>query len=144
MSRLVCLSHHGFRLGFGIRSCCSMMVWIVCWMFWKCLSVVVYSCELLMICVIAASICGIMMCLFLLYRAIDSVGVVLACFLFVLVWNIVYVGRWSDSGGEIVPAVVGVCVSVVSTWSISVLVLWCGSYLVGVVIVVYRLFSIRK
>ena len=85
-----------------------------------------------------------MMCLFLLYRAVDSVGVVLACFLFVLVWNIVYVGRWSDSGGEIVPAVVGVCVSAVSTWSISVLVLWCGSYLVGVVIVVYRLFSIRK
>ena len=59
-------------------------------------------------------------------------------------WNIVYIGKWSESGGDIVPAVVSLCVIVVSTMSSIVAVLWVGSYLVGVVIVVWRLFSMRK
>ena len=47
--------------------------------------------------------------------------------------------RWSDSGGDIVPDVMCVVVSVVRMTSMSVPVLWCGSYRVGVVIVVCRL-----
>lgn len=43
-----------------------------------------------------------------------------------------------------VPAVVAMSVSVVSVTSIEVEELWSGSYLVGVVIVVCRLFSMRK
>lgn len=54
------------------------------------------------------------------------------------------VGRWSESGGDRVPAVMVVSESVVSTTSMRVAVLWWGSYLVGVVIVVWRLFSMRK
>ena len=59
-------------------------------------------------------------------------------------WNTVYIGRWSESGGEIVPAVVSLWVIVVSMVSISEYVLCVGSYLVGVVIVVWRLFSVRE
>ena len=47
--------------------------------------------------------------------------------------------RWSDSGGDIVPDVMCVSVSVVRMTSMSVFVLWCGSYRVGVVMVVCRL-----
>ena len=47
-------------------------------------------------------------------------------------------------GGDMVPAVICVFMSVVSVTSMSVAVSWCGSYLVGVTIVVCRLFSIRK
>jgi hypothetical protein len=54
------------------------------------------------------------------------------------------VGRWSVMGGDIVPAVISVSVSVVRVTSIRVEVLWWSSYLVGVVIVVCRLFSMRK
>ena len=55
-----------------------------------------------------------------------------------------YIGRWSDDGEEIVPAVVSMCVNVVNIVSIRVAVLWVGSYLVGVVIVVWRSCSIKK
>lgn len=47
-------------------------------------------------------------------------------------------------GGEMVPAVMCVVVSVVRVGSMSVGVLWTGSYLVGVVIVVCRLFVVRR
>lgn len=47
-------------------------------------------------------------------------------------------------GGEIVPAVTAVWVSVVSVISMRVDVPCLSSYLVGVMIVVWRLFSIRK
>ncbi len=54
-------------------------------------------------------------------------------------------GMWSVMGGEMVPAVISISVSVVRVVSMSVAVLVCiGSYLVGVVMVVWRLFSIRK
>ena len=43
-----------------------------------------------------------------------------------------------------VPAVNAVSLRDVRTTSMMVLVLWIGQYLVGVVIVVYRLFSTRK
>ena len=48
-------------------------------------------------------------------------------------------------GGDTVPAITGVWVSVVSVTSMMVAVfLWYESYLVGVVIVVCRLVSVRK
>ena len=53
-------------------------------------------------------------------------------------------GRWSVIGGDMVPAVMAVLVRVVSMTSIRVVVLWRWSYLVGVVITVWRLFSVRK
>jgi len=53
-------------------------------------------------------------------------------------------GRWSVIGGDMVPAVMAVLVRVVSMTSIRVAVLWRWSYLVGVVITVWRLFSVRK
>lgn len=52
---------------------------------------------------------------------------------------IAYVIRWSDIGGDIVPEVMCVSVRVVRTTSMRDAVLWCWSYLVGVVIVVLRL-----
>ena len=140
--RFVLVSHHAFRLGLGIFSCVSIIVWIVFCMLMKCLSVAVYSCVLFMICVILFSICGIIMCFLLLYCVVDSVGFVFCFVLLTAVWNMVSVGRWSDMGGDTVPAVVGMCVSVVSVGSISECVLCCVSYRVGVVIVVCRLFSI--
>ena len=138
------MSHHGFRLGLGVFSCSSIIFLIMCCILSKCLSVDVYSCVLFMYCVISFSICGIMLCFVLLYCVVDSVGFWLCVVLFIVVWKIVSVGKWSAIGGDVVPAVVGVCVSVVSVWSIIVPVLCCGSYRVGVVIVVLRLFSIRK
>ena len=144
MHFFVSLSHHAFRLGFGICSCCSMIWVIVFCMFCKCLSVVVYSCVLVMFCVMVCVICGMMLCLLLLYCAVESVGCACVCFLLSFEWKIVYVGRWSDIGGAIVPAVTCVSVIVVSTWSIIECVLCCGSYRVGVVIVVCRLFSISR
>ena len=56
----------------------------------------------------------------------------------------VSVGRWSERGGESVPAVVCVSVSVVSVGSMSVDVLYRVSYRVGVVMVVCRLFSMSR
>lgn len=52
-------------------------------------------------------------------------------------------GRWSDSGGLMVPAVTltGIVVTMMSS---SVAVLCVSSYRVGVVIVVFRLFSVRN
>lgn len=44
-------------------------------------------------------------------------------------------GRWSESGGEIVPAVVVASARVVRITSMSVSVLWVGSFRVCVVIV---------
>lgn len=52
--------------------------------------------------------------------------------------------RWSDSGGDMVPAVTAVSGSVVRITSMSVAVLCTGSVRVGEVMVVKRLFSIRK
>ena len=68
----------------------------------------------------------------------ESVFTLLFVFLDSCLWNIVSVGRWSDIGGEIVPAVI-LLVLVVSNGSISVAELWVVSYLVGVVMVVCRL-----
>ena len=59
-------------------------------------------------------------------------------FLGVFISKMVRVGRWSDSGGDIVPAVTGVSVCVVSVTSMMVLLLYRVSYLVGVVVVVCR------
>lgn len=78
------------------------------------------------------------------YLLVESVFCCLCTFFGIWLWNVVYIGRWSDSGGEIVPAVASVCVSVVSIVSSRVAVLWVGSYRVGVVIVVCKLFSLRK
>ena len=55
-----------------------------------------------------------------------------------------YIERWSVIGGDRVPAVMCVFVSVVMMMSISVAVLWVWSYLDGVVITVCKLFSMRK
>ena len=79
-----------------------------------------------------------------LYLLMESGLVFLCCWAVILVLKMVYVARWSVMGGEMVPAVVVVCVKVVSVTSMRVEVLWWESYLVGVVIVVCRLFSTRK
>ena len=68
----------------------------------------------------------------------ESVFILLFVFLDSCLWNMVSVGRWSDIGGEMVPAVI-LFVLAVSTGSISVAELWVVSYLVGVVMVVWRL-----
>ena len=85
-----------------------------------------------------------MVSLCLLYLLMDSVLVLLCCCVCSFVLKIVYVARWSVIGGDMVPVVVVVWMSVVSVTSMRVDVLWWGSYLVGVVIVVCRLFSMRK
>ena len=61
------------------------------------------------------------------------------------VWCKVSVGRWSDRAGARVPAVM-VDVAVVRLMSMRLADMHCGrkSYLVGVVIVVLRLFSNMK
>lgn len=93
---------------------------------------------------IAASASVVIFNLFLLYLAIDSV----LFDLFVRIvglWKMVSVGRWSVIAGATVPAVTSISVSVVSVLSMSVAVSGCvASYLVGVVMVVCRSFSIRK
>jgi len=91
----------------------------------------------------AVSMSIMMVDLFLLYCAVVSVLSALI-FLGVCLCMIVYVGRWSVMGGDIVPAVMSVSMIVVRVLSMRVAVLWCGSYLVGEVIVVCRLFSMRK
>lgn len=85
-----------------------------------------------------------MVSLCLLYLLMVSVLVLFCCCVGSFVLNMVYVARWSVIGGEMVPAVVVVWVSVVSVTSMRLDVLWWGSYLVGVVIVVCKLFSMRK
>ena len=85
-----------------------------------------------------------MVSLCLLYLLMDSILVLLCRCVCSFVLKKVYVARWSVIGGEMVPAVVVVWMSVVSVTSMRVDVLWWGSYLVGVVIVVCRLFSMRK
>ena len=56
-----------------------------------------------------------------------------------------FVGIWSVIGGSMVPAVMFTLVIVVSVTSMAVAVSMCtGSCLVGVMIVVCRLFSTRK
>lgn len=97
-----------------------------------------------MVCSIAFSASVIIFVLFLLYLAIDSV--LFGLFVWVVgLLKIVRVGRWSVIAGAIVPAVISISVSVVSVLSISVAASGCASsYLVGVVMVVCRLFSTRK
>jgi hypothetical protein len=80
----------------------------------------------------------------LMYLYVESVFCAFLTFLGVSLRKIVRVGRWSVMGGEIVPAMVCVAVRVVSVGSMSVGVLWNGSQRVGVVIVVRRLFSVRR
>ena len=96
-----------------------------------------------MVVVMAVSMSGSISCFFLLYLFVESVfssGCVLGVFSCIMV----HVGIWSDSGGSMVPAVIVVSVSVVSVVSMSESVWCCGSCLVGVMMVVCRLFSRRK
>ena len=141
--RLILGSHHASRRGLGFASWCAIVSFRACWMFSKCCEVVrgrVWFCA----CVIAALASAMMVSLCLLYLLIDSVFV-LSCFCAcILVLKMEYVARWSVMGGEMVPAVVAVWVSVVSVMSMRVDVPWWGLYLVGVVIVVCKLFSRRK
>ena len=44
----------------------------------------------------------------LMYLLVESVLVALCCCLGTGLWNMVYVGRWSERGGDMVPAVIGV------------------------------------
>ena len=94
--------------------------------------------------VIAVFASETMVSLCLVYLLMDRVLVVFFCRVGSLVLKTVYVARWSVMGGEIVPVVVVVWVSVVSTTSRRVAVACVSLYLVGVVIVVCRLFSRRK
>ena len=84
------------------------------------------------------------MFLCIMYLVVDSCFRVCVSHLGVTSWKMVYIGRWSDRGGDSVPAVAATFVRFVSVTSIRVDVWWCGSYRVGVVIVVCRLFSIMK
>lgn len=139
--RLCLGSHHVFRRGLGVASWCSIVSLMACWMLVRCCEVVrlgwFRAC-------IADFVSAMMAFLCLLYLLMESVLVFLCCWAVILVLKMVYVARWSVMGGEMVPAVVVVCVSVVSVTSMRVEVLWWESYLVGVVIVVCRLFSTRK
>ncbi len=65
-----------------------------------------------------------MFCLCFSYRCVDSVFCCIVLCLGSGLWKIVYVGRWSDIGGESVPAVICVSVSVVRTTSMRDAVLW--------------------
>ena len=112
-------------------------------MLWKCRDVVVFWFASLSVLVMAVSMSVRMVDLCLLYWAVVSTFC-LFIFLGVGLCMMVYVGRWSVMGGDIVPAVISVSVIVVRVLSMRVEVLWCGSCLVGEVIVVYRLFSMRK
>ena len=89
-----------------------------------------------MICVISVLISLVISVLCFSYLPRDSILCLLFCCCGGGLWMIAYVGRWSESGGDIVPDVMCVSMSVVSMTSMSVQVLWCGSSLVGVVIVV--------
>ena len=142
--RLNFVVHHGCLRRVVGFSCRSMVCWMAVWMLLKCCEVAVYVVVLSCAVMMAAWISGRMVALCFVYLRADSVALVLVCSLFTFSWNIVYMGRWSDIGGDMVPAVTDVCVSVVKTTSMSVPVSWNGSYLVGVVIVVCRLFSTRK
>ena len=86
------------------------------------------------------------MIVYLCFLYLDFVSIF--CLLFfvlcICLWNIAYMGRWSDSGGDIVPEVISVSVFVVSITSISDDDLWKPSYRVGVVIVVCKSLSCRK
>ena len=136
--------HHAFSRGLGCFSCCSTVCCIAVWMLFKCWSVVV--CSLVLICAVmmAVRICLRMRSFCLSYLFLESI-LWFGCFrLGILSWKIVYVGKWSVIGGEMVPAVVAVSVSVVSVGSISEFDLWMSSYLVGVVIVVCKLFCSKN
>lgn len=60
----------------------------------------------------------------LLYLLMDSVLVLFCCCVGIFVLKMVYVARWSVIGGEMVPAVVVVWVSVVNVMSMRLDVLW--------------------
>jgi len=61
--------------------------------------------------------------LFLIYRYVESVFCLFFVFLGIWLWKIVRVGKWSERGGEMVPAVIRVSVRVVRQGSMSVAVL---------------------
>ena len=119
------------------------MCWIAFCMLWKCCDVVVFGCDSVRVLVMAVSVSIRIVVLCLLYWVFVSDFCVFV-FLGVGLCMMVQVGRWSVMGGEMVPAVMSVSVIVVRVLSIRVLVSWCGSCLVGEVIVVCRVFSMRK
>ena len=114
------------------------------WRLWKYWAVVSVGSVVSWAFLTAARRSGSILSLWRWYLLRESCLLVCFCCLGVLLWNMVYIARWSASGGDIVPAVAAVWFSVVSTTSMSVLVLWCGSHRVGVVIVVFISFSVRK
>ena len=91
------------------------------------------------VCVMASVMAGMISCLCFLYVAGVNVFLFWLILWGIVVSKIVSVARWSASGGETVPAVVGEVMFVRTT---SMLVSeWCtGSNLVGVVIQLVRLF----
>ena len=141
--RLYLGSHHVFRRGLGVFSYFSIVCLSDCCMCSNCSEVV--RCVLVCIAFVIA-VCASVMIVFLslVYLFMVSVLVLFVCCVIVGVEKIVYTLRWSVIGGEMVPAVAFVCESDVSITSMRVFV-WClVSYLVGVVIVVCKLFSMRK
>ena len=137
-------SHHLFLLIFGFRSCCSTIFLIACCMRSKLRAVVCCCAPCRSLRRISSSISWRIFFLFLWYLCFVSVFSLVVFSRGAVVRMIAYVGRWSDSGGDMVPAVICALVSVVSIGSMSVCVLYLSSYLVGVVIVVCRLFSSSK
>ena len=141
----ICLAsfgeHQGFRLGFPSFSNFSTV-------FCRALCISKkFSCVVFLVSsdwVRAVIISGRMLCFSFSYSLRDNVFCLVLVCLGVCVWRMAYVCKWSEMGGDSVPDVMCVSFSVVRVTSIRVLVLCTGSYLVGVVIVVLRLFSSMK
>ena len=130
-------SHQGLRRGFGrisndsitfCNACCSCENWSAVVVFCCCC-----VCSAAAIALVTASNIFVLFLSYWLLLSLFSIR----CFLCGgVVWNVVYIGRWSDSGGDIVPAVAGACVFVVSMTSMSVEAAEEVLYRVGVVMVV--------
>ena len=114
--------HHPFLRGFGVFSYFSMVVWMACWMCWKSSGVVALGCALCVFVIVVFMSLRIALLCFI-YLRVERIFLVFLDFLGVCLWKMVRVGRWSDSGGEMVPAVTCVSVRVVRVGSMSVAVL---------------------
>ena len=133
--------HHVCLRGLGVRAWFAMPRLSAVWIVRSAWSVVVGFAAWMSSAIVWQRF-GRMVCLYLAYLFSVSVLCVEFCCLGVLWLRMTYVWRWSEIGGDIVPDVTVVSVSVVRMTSMRVAVWWTGSYRVGVVTVVWRLFSV--
>ena len=108
--------HHAFR-GLGVFSYRSIVRCIAVWILIRCCSVVVFSSVLSCVLMISELAWLSMSCLCLVYLPSESIFWVSCRRRGIGFWKIVYVGRWSVIGGEMVSAVIAVWVSVVRVTS---------------------------